>query len=290
MSTDSSLFSASSPSTMTTNAPAFQSACVPIPLHHVVTIRLTKSNYLLWRAQLVPFLRSAKLMGYLDGTLPAPAQLIASSTATGAAQVANPAYIRWYDQDQQLLSGLLSSMTEDVLRDVVAATSSKEVWDSLQKKFSSSTRARTVQIRVELATAKKRDSTAADYYHKITGLANELAAAGAPLQDDEVLSYLLVGLPAEYDLFVTSITSKTDPLTLDDVFAHLMAFEARQLQHQTEIQLNTDMSANYVGRGGRGHRGRGRNTRGRGCFAPRGCASSRFRWSWLIFSSHLSNL
>jgi hypothetical protein len=289
MSTDSSLFSASSPSTMTTNAPAFQSACIPIPLHHVVTIRLTKSNYLLWHAQLVPFLRSAKLMGYLDGTLPAPAQLIASSTATGAAQVANPAYIRWYDQDQQLLSGLLSSMTEDVLWDVVAATSSKEVWDSLQKKFSS-TRARTVQICVELATTKKRDSTAADYYRKITGLANELAAAGAPLQDDEVLSYLLAGLPAEYDPFVTSITTKTDPLSLDDVFAHLMAFEARQLQHQAEIQLNTGMSANYVGRGGHGHRGRGRNTRGHGRFAPRGCASSRFRWSWLIFSSHLSNL
>jgi hypothetical protein len=164
-------------------------------------------------------------------------------------------------------------MTKDVLKDVITATSSKEVWDSLQRKFSSSTRARTVQICVELATTKKRDMTAADYYRKIIGLANELAAANATLTDDEVLSYLLSGLPAEYDPFVTSMTTKTDPITLDDVYAHLMAFEARQLQHQAELQLNAGASANYAGRGGHGDRGHGRSYRGR--FAPRGGAPSK---------------
>jgi hypothetical protein len=124
-------------------------------------------------------------MGYLDGTLPAPAQKIAASTAGGAEPVSNPAYERWYDQDQQLLSGLLSSMTEDILRDVVGAKTSKEVWDSLQKKFASSTKARTVHIRVELATAKKRDLSAADFFRKITRLASELAAADAPLHDED---------------------------------------------------------------------------------------------------------
>jgi hypothetical protein len=53
--------------------------------------------------------------------------MIVASTAEGAELVSNPTYERWYDQDQQLLSGLLSLMTEDVLYDVVTATSSKEV-------------------------------------------------------------------------------------------------------------------------------------------------------------------
>jgi hypothetical protein len=70
-------------------------------------------------------------MGYLDGSLVAPAKKIVASTAADAELVSNLAYERWYDQDQQLLSGLLSSMTEDVLTDAVAATSSKEVWYSL---------------------------------------------------------------------------------------------------------------------------------------------------------------
>ena len=198
-------------------------------------------------------------MGYLDGTVAAPAKMVPSSTAVGADLVFNPAYNQWYDQDQQVLSGLLSSMSEEILNDVVAATTSKEAWDTLQRMFSSSTRARTVRTRVELATSKKRNQCAANYLHKIKGL----AAAGSALQDDDVIAYLLAGLGPNYDPFATSLTTKSEALTLDDVFAHLMTFEARQVQHQAELQLNPGSSANYAGRGGQ-QKNRGRRDRGPG--------------------------
>jgi hypothetical protein len=107
-----------------------------IPLHHAVTIRLTKANYLLWRAQLLSYLRSTNLTGYLDGAIPAPEQKIPASTVVGAELLVNPAYTAWYNKDQQVLGGLLSSMSEEILRNVVTAKTSKDVWDSLQKKFS----------------------------------------------------------------------------------------------------------------------------------------------------------
>jgi hypothetical protein len=183
--------------------------------------------------------------------------------SVGAEQVSNLAYERWCDQDQQMLSGLLSSMTEDVLRDIIAAKSSREVWDSLEMKFTSSTKARTVQIRVELATVKKRDMFAAGFFCKITSLIVELVATDAPLRDEEVLTYLLAGLLTDYDPFVTSMTIKAEALSLDDVFAHLVAFEAGKLQHLADLQLNHGTSVNYVGHGGssRGH-GRGERVRG----------------------------
>jgi hypothetical protein len=162
-------------------------------------------------------------------------------------------------------------MSEEVLRDVTDATTSKEAWDTLKKMFSSTTRARTVQIRVDLATTKKRDLPAATYFSKIKGLASKLAAIDAPLHDDEVVAYLLAGLGSNYDPFVTSMTTKNEALSLDEVYAHLLSFEARQLQHQAEARLNIGASANVAGRGGspgRGHasgrgRGRGRGVHGR---------------------------
>ena len=166
-------------------------------------------------------------MGFIDGSTTAPPQQIPSSTADGAELVSNPEYCLWYDKDQQVLSGLLSSMTADVLQDVVSAATSKEAWDTLQRMFSSATRARAVQVRVDLATTKKRDLSAADYFRKIKSLASELAAADAPLRDDEIIAYLLAGLPPDYDPFITSMTTKSEPLTLDDVYSHLLAFEAR---------------------------------------------------------------
>jgi hypothetical protein len=71
--------------------------------------------------------------------------MIASPTVVvPSVQVPNPTYERWHDQDQQLLNGLLSPMTEDILQDVLSAKTSKVVWDYMQKKFSSSSRARTI--------------------------------------------------------------------------------------------------------------------------------------------------
>jgi hypothetical protein len=245
-----------------------------IPIHHVVTIKLTKKNYLLWRAQLLPYLRSINLMGYLDGSTLAQAKQVALSIAAGTELISNPAYTAWYNQDQQLISGLLSTMAEDVLRDVSHAASSKEAWDILKGMFSTSTQAHMVQIRVELTTTKELDLSVANYFTKIKNLAAEMAVAEAPLSDDEVLSYLLAGIPSNYDSFVTSITTKNEALSLEEVYAHLMAYEACQLCHQSELQVGHASSVNYAGRGG-GSRGRGCGDHGRGHSSFRGGSSPR---------------
>jgi hypothetical protein len=207
-------------------------------------------QYLLWQAQLLPYLRSTKLLGFLDGSSPAPPKEIHVSSAPGDELITNPAYERWLDKDQQVLSGLLSSMSEEILPDVVTAKTSKVVWDTLQRQFASATRACTVQIRVELATTKKCDLSAVDYFRKVKGLATELVAADPALVDDEVITYLLAGLGPNYDPFVTSVIIRDEALTLDVVYVHLMAFEACQLQHQATLQFNTNAAAHYVGRGG----------------------------------------
>jgi hypothetical protein len=61
-------------------------------------------------------------------------------------------------------------MSTDVLPDVVTTKSSKAVWDRLQRQFASATHARTVQIRVELVTTKKRDLSVTDYFRKVKRL------------------------------------------------------------------------------------------------------------------------
>ncbi|KAL5648156.1 hypothetical protein ACJX0J_042511, partial [Zea mays] len=49
-----------------------------------------KTNYLIWRGQLLPHLRSNQLLGFLDGTISAPTKQIVSSSADGAQLVPNP--------------------------------------------------------------------------------------------------------------------------------------------------------------------------------------------------------
>ncbi|KAK1613985.1 hypothetical protein QYE76_019502 [Lolium multiflorum] len=52
-------------------------------LANLITVRLTQDNYLYWRAQILPLLRSHYLDGYVDGSFPCPPRLVAAFLVDG---------------------------------------------------------------------------------------------------------------------------------------------------------------------------------------------------------------
>uniref|UniRef100_A0A2N9HUY1 Uncharacterized protein n=1 Tax=Fagus sylvatica TaxID=28930 RepID=A0A2N9HUY1_FAGSY len=80
--------------------------------------------------------------------------------------------------------------------------------------------------------------------------------------------FLLAGLGPEYDSFVTSVQQRTEPITLDYLYGHLLTHETRLEQSQAPVSLET-ASANFVSRGtfsrsGRGGRHQSSSSNGRG--------------------------
>uniref|UniRef100_A0A2N9H8H9 Uncharacterized protein n=1 Tax=Fagus sylvatica TaxID=28930 RepID=A0A2N9H8H9_FAGSY len=73
-------------------------------VHHLIPIKLTRDNYLLWKAQTVPYLRSQHLYGFLDGSQPTSPQVLTSSTNVVAQILPNPNFQSWHLQDQMILS------------------------------------------------------------------------------------------------------------------------------------------------------------------------------------------
>ncbi|WVZ62530.1 hypothetical protein U9M48_012269 [Paspalum notatum var. saurae] len=235
----------------------------------MVTVKLTGENFLLWTMQLFPYLRSQKLMGYIDGTRERPSPTITEGEGDDARSVANLVFEQWYQQDQLVMSAMLSSLGDTVLAQVVGCTSAREVWRVIEQTFATASRAQIMQIRMQLATIQKKDLTITEYFLKVKNLADTLAVIGKPLENDEVIAYILQGLPAEYDPIVTSITTRTDINTPSDALAHLLSYELR-VEHNNgggsqANQVNRTNSGNTGGRGNGGGRGRGRgNGSGRG--------------------------
>jgi hypothetical protein len=81
-------------------------------------------------------------------------------------------------------------------------------------------------------------------------LADSLAAIGQPLKEDEVIAYILVGLGPDYDSLVTTLSVRSEDLTLDEVYAHLLAYEHRHDLHDSDYSLGGNASANFSRRGG----------------------------------------
>lgn len=90
---------------------------------HFVTLKLTLDNYLLWKAQIVSFLRGHQLYEYIDGSLPVPPSMLNN--------LPNPTYTKWLLQDQLIISAINTSLFDSVLAQVLSCSASHEVWSTL---------------------------------------------------------------------------------------------------------------------------------------------------------------
>jgi hypothetical protein len=213
----------------------------------LITVELNRSNFPLWRAQVVPAISGADLFGYLDGTIVAPPSSLTEGEDKDKRQVSNPAYAVWYRQDQVVLAALLSHMHLDILAQMTTYTTSRQVWTALHAMFSAQNQAAINTIRFQLSGLKKNDLSVVEYYQKMKSLADSMAVAGRPLADDEIIGYISAGLGEEFDGLMGSLTVLGRPVTLAEFYSFLLSYEARQTLRQNQAS-DFHSSANNVNR------------------------------------------
>ena len=63
-------------SSTNSRAPQTQSSSSIISMPSVTTVKLNHDNFLLWKAQLVPYFKGQELFGYIDDSIPKPPKII----------------------------------------------------------------------------------------------------------------------------------------------------------------------------------------------------------------------
>jgi hypothetical protein len=70
-------------------------------------------------------------------------------------------------------------------------------------------------------------------------LAHTLVAIDEPLKESETISYILDGLSTNYDPLVTSITTRVEPISMEDLYGHLLTHEQRIEIHNSALDLSS---------------------------------------------------
>ena len=119
-------------------------------------IKLDRSNYTIWKSQILSSVRANGLEDLLDGSKTSPDQFLQSETESisGDAEL-NPAYTTWKRKDQLLLSWLMSSISIEILSLVVNSETSLELWTSLEQQFGSETSTKKVHLKIMLNNLRK---------------------------------------------------------------------------------------------------------------------------------------
>jgi hypothetical protein len=172
---------------------------------HMLTIKLTSSNYLLLRNQFVPLLTSQELFGFLDGTIIAPSLMVTDSNGVTKP---NPSYSSWMHTDQMLLSLLYSSLTEESMSEVLGLQHSHEAWQVLEASFSNKSKTRELQLKDEVQLMQRGFRSIAEFSRLFKGLCDQLAAIGHPIDDTDKVHWYLRALGPDYKIFSTTMMSQ----------------------------------------------------------------------------------
>ncbi|WJZ98369.1 hypothetical protein VitviT2T_016897 [Vitis vinifera] len=158
------------------------------PSTTIISVKLDGShNYLAWKMQFLNLLRGHDLMGFIDGTEACPPKHIASGSL-------NPAYVVWQKKDTR---------------------------------FSSQSRSRISHLKRQLQTLTQGTKSCSEYLESAKTLADQLAAGGKPVDDQDLISFLLGGLQSSYTPFFTSFNfaSRETDFTFEDFQAELLGYE-----------------------------------------------------------------
>ncbi|KAH9801347.1 retrovirus-related pol polyprotein from transposon RE1 [Citrus sinensis] len=205
-------------------------------------IKLDRSNYMIWKMQVLASIQGNGLEGYIDGSITAP---------YSDQRIPNSEFVIWKRTDQQLLGWLLSSMTESVLGIVLGCKTSFEVWRALEKLSGSQNKTRALQLKNQMMMTKKNDLSVYDYFHKMKSIADIMAAAGAPMSDYDFMISVLGGIGSEFNPVAVLITGRGLDLDLSESLSMLMTHKG-MLEQQAlaeTMDANLAFAANFVKKG-----------------------------------------
>lgn len=129
-------------------------------------IKLDRSNYTIWKSQILSSVWANELESFLDGSRACPNQYLSGESAsTDAIVLENLAYAAWKRQDQMLLSWLLSSINVEILSLVVNSKTSHELWTNLDEQFGFKTATKKVHLKMLLNNLKKLQNIFVSWDH-----------------------------------------------------------------------------------------------------------------------------
>ncbi|CAL0333326.1 unnamed protein product [Lupinus luteus] len=168
-------------------------------------------------------------------------------------------------KDLRAKNFLFQAIDRSILETILCKETSKDIWDSMKKKYQGSSRVKRAQLqalRRDFETLKMKESeSVTDYCSRVMGIANSMRIHGEKMGDTLIVEKILRSLTPKFDYVVCSIeeSNDTDELSLDELQSSLLVHEQKmhrssRVEEQALKASTNTHSNNFRGRG----RGRGR--------------------------------
>lgn len=132
----------------------------------MMTIKLSSTNYLIWRNNILPIFTYQKLLPHLNGTSTTPPAII----TVAEKEAPNPAAVEWAKSDQRAVILLQSSLTEEAATEVLGLHTAREIWVALENSYNNASVERIHSLRDSLRQLTKGTSSVSDFSRRFKSL------------------------------------------------------------------------------------------------------------------------
>ncbi|KAH9781043.1 retrovirus-related pol polyprotein from transposon RE2 [Citrus sinensis] len=198
-------------------------------------IKLDRTNYTIWKQQVLSSIRGNGLENYIDESRLCPDQFLPNRS--GSAEASGEGHLL-------LLGWIMSSMSLEILSLVVSSQTSLELWKNLEKQFGSKSMAKKVHLKMLLSNLRKGSLSMTEYFTKLRTIFYGLALAGSPLSNTNLITHLITGLDHSYYPVIVYIEANMLTMDLSAAYAILLTHEAR-LENSKNVNTK-EAKSNYI--------------------------------------------
>jgi hypothetical protein len=136
------------------------------------------------------------------------------------------------------------TLSKKVLSTIYGLEISRQVWTALANQFANQSKTRVANLKKQLQSLHQGSKSCTEYLQIAKECADQLAAVGKPIPDDDLITYLFNGLNSSYNSFIStvSILSRDKQLTFEDFQEELLNHEML-LNHQQAKVADTSTFA-----------------------------------------------
>jgi hypothetical protein len=163
-------------------------------------------------------------------------------------------------KDLKAKNYLFQAIDRSILETILSKDTSKQIWDSMKKKYQGSSRVKRSQLqalRRDFETLQMKDGeSVTEYCAKTMGISNKMRFHGEKMNDTVIVEKILRSLSSKFDYVACSIEESKDieALSLDELQSSLLVYEHKMKrstiteEHALKASIFTE-SSHIRGRG-----------------------------------------